>query len=75
MVMVVVLAATQGPPRSLLKHCALQVWECRSRLARSLIARKCAFSFQVGIFAWVKLIIYCLFCCLGHWGCYLTICR
>eukprot|EP00198_Chlamydomonas_reinhardtii_P006390 XP_001695726.1 predicted protein [Chlamydomonas reinhardtii] len=52
-----------------------EVWECRSRLARSLIARRCFFSFGVGLFSWVKLMVFCLLCLLGYAGCYNSISR
>lgn len=51
------------------------VWECRSRLARSLIARSCFFSFGVGLFSWLRLVAFCLLCLLGQAGCYTSILR
>ncbi|GLI59507.1 hypothetical protein VaNZ11_001399 [Volvox africanus] len=52
-----------------------EVWECRSHLARSLIARRCFFSFGVGLLAWLRLMIFCLLCLLGQVGCYTSIIR
>ncbi len=52
-----------------------EVWECRSRLARSLIARRCFFSFGVGLFTWLRLVVFCLLCLLGQAGCYTSIIR
>ncbi|GLC37451.1 hypothetical protein PLESTB_001584400 [Pleodorina starrii] len=52
-----------------------EVWECRSRLARSLIARRCFFSFGVGLFSWLRLVVFCLLCLLGQAGCYTSIIR
>ncbi|EFJ48899.1 hypothetical protein VOLCADRAFT_90642 [Volvox carteri f. nagariensis] len=52
-----------------------EVWECRSRLARSLIARRCFFSFGVGLFSWLRLVVFCLLCLLGQAGCYTSINR
>ena len=52
-----------------------EVWECRSRLGRSLIARRCFFFFQAGVLAWLQTILFCLLCMLGQAGCYTTICR
>lgn len=52
-----------------------EVWECRSRLARSLIARRCAFSFGIGLLSWLQLLVFCFMCMLGRWGSYTTIFR
>eukprot|EP00884_Botryococcus_braunii_P020575 jgi/Botrbrau1/7200/Bobra.0300s0026.1 len=46
-----------------------EVWECRSRLARSLIARRCVLHFSAGLFSWLHLIFLSLLCMLGLWGC------
>ncbi|KXZ46814.1 hypothetical protein GPECTOR_40g548 [Gonium pectorale] len=52
-----------------------EVWECRSRLARSLIARRCFFCFRVGLFSWLRLVLFCLLCLLGQAGRHITISR
>jgi hypothetical protein len=41
------------------------VWECRSRVARNLIARRCLLAFQVGLLRFLSLAWLCLLALLG----------
>jgi hypothetical protein len=43
----------------------VQVWECRSRTARSLIAHKCLTAFRVGLLQYLSLLWLCLMALLG----------
>lgn len=43
----------------------LQVWECRSRIARTLIANKCLTAFRVGLLQYLSLLWLCLLAFLG----------
>ncbi|PSC75029.1 hypothetical protein C2E20_1867 [Micractinium conductrix] len=52
-----------------------EAWECRSRLARSLILRRCVMQFRNGVSAWLRTALLCLLCVLGFWGHYTTLCR
>lgn len=45
--------------------CVLQVWECRSRVARTLIANKCITAFRVGLLQYLSLLWLCLLAFLG----------
>lgn len=45
--------------------CLLQVWECRSRIARTLIASKCLTAFRVGLVQYLSLLWLCLLAFLG----------
>ena len=57
---------------------ALQVWECRSRLARNLVARRALFTFRAtwgGLLSWLHLLLLSLLCYLGHWGWHTTLHR
>lgn len=42
-----------------------QAWECRSRIARNLIARRCLLAFQVGLLRFLSLAWLCLLALLG----------
>lgn len=52
-----------------------EIWECRSSTARALIVRKCVFRFDLGIVAWLGLMLFCLLNALGLWGCSTEICK
>jgi hypothetical protein len=52
-----------------------EAWECRSRLARTLILRRCVVQFQNGLSAWLRMAMLCLMCLLGFWGNYTTLHR
>jgi hypothetical protein len=52
-----------------------QVWECRSKLARSLIARRCIFTYSGTLAAWLRLALLCVLCCLGLWGVHCSVLR
>lgn len=43
----------------------LQVWECRSRVARTLIANKCITAFRVGLLQYLSLLWLCVLAFLG----------
>jgi hypothetical protein len=43
----------------------VKVWECRSRIARNLIARRCLLAFQVGLLRFLSLAWLCLLALLG----------
>lgn len=43
----------------------LQVWECRSRIARTLIASKCLTAFRVGLLQYLSLLWMCFMAFLG----------
>jgi hypothetical protein len=43
----------------------LQVWECRSRVARNLIARHCLLAFKIGLLRFLSLAWLCLLSLLG----------
>jgi hypothetical protein len=43
----------------------LQVWECRSRIARKLIASKCLTAFRVGLLQYLSLLWLSLLAFLG----------
>lgn len=43
----------------------LQVWECRSRIARNLIARRCLLAFKVGLVSFLSLAWLCLLALVG----------
>ena len=61
-----------------LYYSALQVWECRSRLARNLVARRALFTFRAtwgGLLSWLHLLLLSLLCYLGYWGCHTTLHR
>jgi hypothetical protein len=45
--------------------CLLQVWECRSRVARTLIANKCITAFRVGLLQYLSLLWLCVLAFLG----------
>jgi hypothetical protein len=45
--------------------CLSQVWECRSRIARTLIASKCLTAFRVGVMQYLSLLWLCLMAFLG----------
>jgi hypothetical protein len=51
------------------------VWECRSKLARSLIARRCIFTYSSTLAAWLRLALLCVLCCLGLWGVHCSVLR
>lgn len=52
-----------------------QVWECRSKLARSLIARRCIFTYSGTLATWLRLALLCVLCCLGLWGVHCSVLR
>lgn len=53
-----------------------EVWECRSQQTRKLIARRCLMAPRMlGLFTWLKMLVLCMLCLLGQWGCHNTICR
>lgn len=52
-----------------------EVWECRSQMARSLIARHMAFSFPGSLVAWLHMLLFCALCCVGLRGCSTTLLR
>lgn len=46
-----------------------EAWECRSRLARTLILRRCVVCWgRRGFAAWLRVVALCLLCLLGLWG-------
>ena len=52
-----------------------EAWECRSRLARTLIMRRCAANLSRGIWAWARMMLLCALCLLGLWGHHITLLR
>ena len=55
----------QGVPGILPCALFLQVWECRSRIARTLIASKCLTAFRIGLLQYLALLWMCLMAFLG----------
>lgn len=45
-----------------------EVWQCRSKLARGLIVRRCLTHFAGGFKAWAYVLIISLACMLGLWS-------
>ena len=46
-----------------------EAWECRSRLARTLILRRCIVRWGGhGVGAWLRVVVLCLLDLLGLWG-------
>ncbi|KAF8072774.1 MAP1D [Scenedesmus sp. PABB004] len=58
-------AAGEHAPRRLSAAAPAQVWECRSRVARSLIAQRCLLAFQLGVGPWLRLAWLCLLALVG----------
>ena len=50
-------------------------WECRSRLARLFLVRRCVGTVKAGLWAWLQMVVLCLLCMLGLWGCPTTLLR
>lgn len=66
-------------PCVMYRCCTLQEQEtvgCRSAQARSMLTRRCLTSpRQLGLFAWLKMLMLCMLCFLGQWVCHASICR
>ncbi len=45
-----------------------EVWQCRSKLARGLIVRRCLTHFAGGFKAWAYVLMISLACMLGLWS-------
>jgi hypothetical protein len=52
-----------------------EVWECRSKLARSIIARRCIFTYSGALAAWLRMALLCVLACLGLWGTHTSLAR
>eukprot|EP00798_Chlamydomonas_sp_ICE-L_P023153 gene23153-30358_t len=52
-----------------------ELWECRSRVTRGLIARRSLFDLRIGLFTWIKMVVLCLLNCFVQWGCHFDIDR
>jgi len=46
-----------------------QVWECRSRMARALVAQRACLALGAGLLAWARLLLLSLACLAGLAGC------
>ncbi|GAX80648.1 hypothetical protein CEUSTIGMA_g8083.t1 [Chlamydomonas eustigma] len=52
-----------------------EVWECRSKLARSLVAYRSMFAWRSGLLAWLYVLVMSVLCLFGQWGRHLSLHR
>lgn len=52
-----------------------EAWECRSRVARMFILRRCVGMVRIGVLAWMRLMVLCLLCLMGLWGAHTSLVR